>query len=338
MAHLQSECHINAEDLWGMSPGGVSLITLNTGAPIWPSSYFPIRPHRSRFITCDPVCPQTRYVFVDRHGVDLQSQTGGGGVSGHLCRTKREAGWIAAICLQESLFRAGPDVPSERLPSHHSSVGSPGLLSLSYVTVSPLSPLLCLPCFPSFYSPTFSSVPLFFSSFSPLLSFLSLAYIYSPFLSSPLISFISAPLPSLSYLFLSLLLISLLSPLCSPFPFLSPPLFLPFSLLPSPSPQPPSISLSLLSPFFFISSPPLCPLYSSPPSTDNKLSAVFGQTQSMLFSSLLFFLLPSSAVISLGHGGLTLMKFPQWSHWRIQRQRLLGDNIWGVAIWGHEKK
>lgn len=106
------------------------------GLPIWPASPpVPIRLHRCRFINCDPVCPQTMYVFVDQDG---ESRTGWGRLSGHLQRTER-VGWIAAICLRDSLFRPRPDVPAERLPSYHSSVGSPAALSTSYVTVSPSS-------------------------------------------------------------------------------------------------------------------------------------------------------------------------------------------------------
>lgn len=56
---------------------------------MWPASSFPISQHRSGFINCESVRPQTRCVFVDRHGIDLQSQTHGGGLSGHLHRSER---------------------------------------------------------------------------------------------------------------------------------------------------------------------------------------------------------------------------------------------------------
>ncbi|MED6238030.1 hypothetical protein ATANTOWER_004974 [Ataeniobius toweri] len=47
------------------------------------------------------------------------------------CRvTWLEVGYRAiSTCLLEPLFRPGPDIPAARLPSHHSSVGSPGLAS-----------------------------------------------------------------------------------------------------------------------------------------------------------------------------------------------------------------
>lgn len=70
----------------------------------------------------------------------LESEVGYQAISAEL---REAAGSLRSACWS-SLFRARPDVPAERLPSHHSSVGSPGQLSLYYVTV-PFTPLLLSP-------------------------------------------------------------------------------------------------------------------------------------------------------------------------------------------------
>lgn len=113
-----------------------------------------------------------------------------------------EPGRIAAICLQDSLFRAGPDVPAERLPSYHSSVGSPDLLTPLLRHCNPPLLFTSLPSPPawfpvhlcpfSFPSSSISfSLPSFFSPpLIPLYSFLSC-------LSSPLsLSLFLYPPPS----------------------------------------------------------------------------------------------------------------------------------------------
>lgn len=76
------------------------------------------------------------------------------------------------------LFRAGPDVPAERLPSHHSSVGSPSQFDLFYVTVSPCCP---------YSSP----------SISHLLCFLNILLHFSLFPIFPLLLSVPVPLPLL---------------------------------------------------------------------------------------------------------------------------------------------
>lgn len=236
------------------------------------------------------------YVFVDQDG---ESRTGWGRLSGHLQRTER-VGWIAAICLRDSLFRPRPDVPAERLPSYHSSVGSPAALSTSYVTVSPSSLipyLFHLLCF------------LYIHNICSLLTYLrpTLSLLFSCFCSSLLpsciLSFLisSSPLPYILLFFILhffFLLFQLLMHLFSLHPFLL---------------------------IIFLSSLPSC--YSPVFLSDNNRGTHFGQTQFTLFSSSP----PSTSCYQSPPWSLALMKFPCWSLWRIWRQCLLGDHIWGVA-------
>lgn len=79
-----------------------------------------------------------------------------------------EPGRIAAICPQQSLFKVGPDVPAERLASHHSSVESQGSSPPSTTSLYhclPSFPLLSSwpPCSPHFIStpspPVFCALP-----------------------------------------------------------------------------------------------------------------------------------------------------------------------------------
>lgn len=238
------------------------------------------------------------YVFVDQDG---ESRTGWGRLSGHLQRTER-VGWIAAICLRDSLFRPRPDVPAERLPSYHSSVGSPAALSTSYVTVSPSSLIPFPPALfslhpqhllPSYLSPSYS--------FPSFLLFLLLPYSLLP---SCILSFLisSSPLPYILLFFILhfffFLLFQLLMHLFSLHPFLL---------------------------IIFLSSLPSC--YSPVFLSDNNRGTHFGQTQFTLFSSSP----PSTSCYQSPPWSLALMKFPCWSLWRIWRQCLLGDHIWGVA-------
>lgn len=105
---------------------------------MWPASSFPISQRSSRFVTVTPcVHGQSASLLIAMvltcrvRPVELGYQA--------ISTGRREPGPIAEICLQESLFKARPDVPAESLPSHHSSVGSPGQLTLSHITVSTCS-------------------------------------------------------------------------------------------------------------------------------------------------------------------------------------------------------
>lgn len=190
----------------------------------------------------------------------------------------RAGPWSLQSASRSHCLEAGPDVPAERLPSHHSSARESTPPSYSpFVSFTP--PLLS--------SLHLSQLPCFLYILLHICFLLPTPYSFFPFLYPSSSIFISSASPALS----------LPCPPSLPyFPFLT------FSLSPPP--------FSLQS-FDNLSSPSSS---SSSPCTDNNwaLSLVGHSTRCSPPSP------PSPpSVISFSHGGLTLMKFPLRSQWQI---------------------